>query len=122
MLAGHEVVAATFDTFQARADLSLPERLMTALDAGQAAGGDRRGRQSAAMLLTTTEDFPDLDIRVDDHADPLGELCRLLGQWRKLWPGRKAWTPSKANPSGCTDLDVIEAGWKAQGLDLRLRR
>jgi uncharacterized Ntn-hydrolase superfamily protein len=122
MLAGHEVVAATFDTFQARADLSLPERLMTALDAGQAAGGDRRGRQSAAMLLTTTEDFPDLDIRVDDHAAPLGELRGLLGQWRKLWPGRKAWTPSKANPSGCTDLDVIEAGWKAQGLDLRLRR
>jgi uncharacterized Ntn-hydrolase superfamily protein len=122
MLAEHEVVAATFDTFQARADLSLPERLMAALDAGQAAGGDRRGRQSAVMLLTTTEDFPDLDIRVDDHADPLVELRRLLGLWRRLWPGRKAWTPSKANPSGCTDLDVIEAGWKAQGLDIRFRR
>jgi uncharacterized Ntn-hydrolase superfamily protein len=122
MLAGAEVVAATFDTFQARADLGLPERLMAALDAGQAAGGDRRGRQSAAMLLTTTEDFPDLDIRVDDHADPLPELRRLLGLWRQTWPGRKAWTPSRAEPSGCTDLDVIEAGWKAQGLDIRFRR
>ena len=94
------MVAATFDTFPARADLELPERLMAALEAGEAAGGDRRGRQSAAMLLTTTEDFPDLDIRVDDHADPLPELRRLLGLWRQQWPSRKAWSPSKANPSG----------------------
>ncbi len=122
MLAGPDVVGATFDTFQARADLELPERLMAALEAGEAAGGDRRGRQSAAMLLTTTEDFPDLNIRVDDHADPLPELRRLLALWRQHWPSRKAWAPSKANPSGLTDLDTIEAAWKAQGLDLRLRR
>jgi uncharacterized Ntn-hydrolase superfamily protein len=122
MLAGAEVVAATFDTFRARADLELPERLMTAMEAGEASGGDRRGKQSAAMVLTTSEDFPDLDIRVDDHADPLPELSRLLTLWRRHWPSRQAWAPSKVNPSGCTDLDVIEAGWKAQGLDLRLRR
>ena len=122
MLAGPEVVGATFDTFRARADLELPERLMAALEAGEAAGGDRRGKQSAAMLLTTTEDFPDLNIRVDDHADPLPELRRLLALWRQHWPSRKAWAPSKANPSGLTDLDTIEASWKAQGLDLRLRR
>ncbi len=122
MLAGPEVVGATFDTFQARADLELPERLMAALEAGEASGGDRRGRQSAAMLLTTTEDFPDLDIRVDDDTDPLPELRRLLALWRQHWSSRKAWAPSKANPSGCTDLDVIEAAWKAQGLDLRFRR
>jgi uncharacterized Ntn-hydrolase superfamily protein len=122
MLAGPEVVGATFDTFRARADLELPERLMAALEAGEASGGDRRGRQSAAVLLTTTEDFPDLDIRVDDHTDPLPELRRLLGLWRRHWPSRKGWAPSKANPSGLTDLDTIEASWKAQGLDLRLRR
>ena len=122
MLAGPEVVGATFDTFQARTDLELPERLMAALEAGEAGGGDRRGRQSAAMLLTTTEDFPDLDIRVDDHSDPLPELRRLLALWRRHWPSRKGWAPSKANPSGLTDLDTIEASWKAQGLDLRLRR
>jgi len=122
MLAGPEVVGATFDTFQARTDLELPERLMVALEAGEASGGDRRGRQSAAMLLTTTEDFPDLDIRVDDDTDPLPELRRLLALWRRHWPSRKGWAPSKANPSGMTDLDTIEASWKAQGLDLRLRR
>ena len=100
MLAGAEVVGATFDTFQARADLELPERLMAALEAGEAAGGDRRGRQSAAMLLTTTEDFPDLDIRVDDHADPLPELRRLLALWRRHWPSRKAWAPEQGQPVG----------------------
>jgi uncharacterized Ntn-hydrolase superfamily protein len=122
MLASAEVVGATFDTFRARTDLELPERLMAALEAGEAAGGDRRGKQSAAMLLTTTEDFPDLNIRVDDHADPLPELHRLLALWRQHWPSRQPWAPSKANPSGCTDLDVIEASWKAQGLDIRFRR
>lgn len=122
MLAGAAVVGATFDTFQARTDLALPERLMAAMQAGESAGGDRRGKQSAAMLLTTTEDFPDLDIRVDDHVDPLPELARLLTLWRRHWADRKGWAPSKSSPSGLTDLDVIEASWKAQGLDIRLRR
>lgn len=122
MLAETNVVSATFAAFEAGADLDLPERLMAAMAAGEAAGGDRRGRQSAAMVLTTTEDFPDLNLRVDDHADPLGELHRLVGLWRRSWPDRKAWAPSKANPSGLTDLDAIERQWQQRGLDLRLRR
>lgn len=122
MLAGAEVVGATFDAFQAGAGVELPERMMRALDAGQDAGGDRRGRQSAAMLLVTTEDFPDLNIRVDDHAEPLAELRRLLGLWRTHRAARKGWAPTKANPSGCTDLDAIEADWIARGSDLRFRR
>jgi uncharacterized Ntn-hydrolase superfamily protein len=122
MLAGAQVVSATFEAFAANPALELHDRLMLAMEAGQAAGGDRRGRQSAAILLTTTEEFPDLDLRVDDHADPLAELRRLLAVWSRLWPSRKAWMPSKANPSGLTDLDAIEAQWKLQGLDLRLRR
>jgi uncharacterized Ntn-hydrolase superfamily protein len=92
------------------------------MQAGERAGGDRRGKQSAAMLLTTTEDFADLNIRVDDHPDPLKELGRLLGIWRQQWPGRALLAPSKANPSGCTDLDVIEASWRAEGLELTLPR
>jgi uncharacterized Ntn-hydrolase superfamily protein len=122
MLAGAAVVGATFDTFAARDELDLPGRLMAAMEAGEAAGGDRRGRQSAAMLLTTTEDFPDLNLRVDDHARPLQELSRLLGLWRRTWAARKGWAPTKDNPSGTTDLDAIEAAWKAQGLDIHLRR
>ncbi len=60
MLAGEPTIAATLAAWQAQPALELPERLMAAMEAGEAAGGDRRGRQSAAMVLTTTEDFPDL--------------------------------------------------------------
>ena len=122
MLAGPAVVEETFATFAARTDLPLPERLLTALDAGQAAGGDRRGKQSAAMVLTTTEDFPDLDLRVDDHPEPLVELRRLLGLWRQMREPGLLNAPRKANPSGMTGLDRIEADWIARGLDLRFRR
>ena len=122
MLARGAVVDATLEAYEANAALSLPERLMLALEAGEAAGGDRRGRQSAALVMTTTEDFPDLNIRVDDATDPLPELRRLLGLWTVSWPGRRAWFPSKANPSGLTDIDAIEATWRGQGLDLRFRR
>jgi uncharacterized Ntn-hydrolase superfamily protein len=122
MLAGPAVVAATFDALTDQAACALPERLLAALDAGQEQGGDRRGKQSAAMLLTTTEDFPDLNLRVDDHAEPLVELRRLYGIWRRSSPSRRGWSPSKANPSGLTDLDAIEAAWEQEGIALRLTR
>jgi uncharacterized Ntn-hydrolase superfamily protein len=120
MLAAEAVVSDTLAAMAA--DLPMPERLMGAMLSGQSAGGDRRGRQSAAMVMATTEDFPDLNLRVDDHEDPLGELERLAGIWRRdvlpMLPTR----PGRANPAGVTDLDQIEAGWIARGLELRLRR
>ena len=122
MLAGPQVLDATRSVFAANASLALPDRLLAAMDAGDAAGGDKRGRQSAAFVMTTTEDFPDLDIRVDDHTTPLIELRRLLGIWTATWPARRIWMPTKSNPSGSTDLDAIEATWAAQGLDLKFRR
>ena len=122
MLAGEPTVRATLAAWEANPALDLPERLMVAMEAGEAAGGDRRGRQSAAMVLTTTEDFPDLNLRVDDSPEPLPELRRLLGIWRtERAPGLAA-QPSRANPAGFIDLDAIEAGWVARGVDLRLRR
>jgi len=122
MLAGERVVAATLAGWIAHPDLATPERLMAAMEAGEAAGGDRRGRQSAAMKLVTTEDFPDLDLRVDDHADPLAELRRLLELWRRTRAPGLAGSPSRANPSGFIDMDAIEADWAARGIDLRFRR
>jgi uncharacterized Ntn-hydrolase superfamily protein len=122
MLAGAAVVEATFEAMSARATEPLPERLLAALQAGEAAGGDRRGKQSAALLIATTESYPDLSIRVDDHADPLGELQRLLDTWRRHVAPRRHWTPSRARPAGETDLDVIEAAWIADGADWRFRR
>jgi uncharacterized Ntn-hydrolase superfamily protein len=122
MLAGEPTVAATLAAWQAAPELPMPERLMAAMEAGEAAGGDRRGRQSAAMKLVTTEDFPDLDLRVDDHLQPLPELRRLVEIWRRERAPGLAMGPRKADPSGFIDLDAIEAGWVARGLDLRFRR
>jgi uncharacterized Ntn-hydrolase superfamily protein len=122
MLAGPAVLADTYAAFVANPDLRLAERLLTALDAGEAAGGDRRGRQSAALMLTTTEDFPDISLRVDDHPLPLVELRRLYDIWKRdRAPGLRD-QPSRARPAGNIDLDSIEARWIRQGLDLRLRR
>jgi len=122
MLAGEPTVAATLAAWKTGRDLLMPDRLMQAMEAGEAAGGDRRGKQSAAMVMVTTEDFPDLNLRVDDHPEPLTELRRLLGLWKTEGVARLGMAPSKANPSGLTDLDQIEAGWIARGLDLRFRR
>ena len=83
LLVGPEVVDALCDTFEA-ASGPLSERLMAALTAADAAGGDKRGRQSAALLVVREEGgyggFNDryIDLRVDDHPAPVGELVRLL--------------------------------------------
>jgi uncharacterized Ntn-hydrolase superfamily protein len=122
MLAGPQVIAATAEAFAASAGRPLAERLLGAMEAGEAAGGDRRGRQSAALVLTTTEDFPDINLRVDDHTAPLEELRRLHGIWERDGLPRLVVAPRKADPAGLIDLDVFEAGWKARGLELRFRR
>ena len=54
------------------------ERLLAAMQAGEAAGGDKRGRQSASLQIRGDRPYPLLDIRADDHARPLDELERLL--------------------------------------------
>ena len=122
MLAGAAVVEATLAAYRDAASCDFAERLLRAMEAGETAGGDRRGRQSAAMQITTTEPFPDLDLRVDDHPAPLTELRRLVEVWRPYWQARQGWMPTRANPSGTADLDAIEADWRAQGLELRFRR
>ena len=91
---------------------------MAAMLAGEQAGGDRRGKQSAAMVLTTTEDFPDLNLRVDDHADPLAELGRLLRTWREQVAPGLGRRPRKADPTGFVDMEAMEADWRRRGLDL----
>jgi uncharacterized Ntn-hydrolase superfamily protein len=76
-----QAMSAAFDA----AEGSLPERLMAALEAAEAEGGDVRGRQSAAMLVVPAEGEPwrtRVDLRVEDHTEPLAELRRLLGLQR----------------------------------------
>ncbi len=87
ILVGEATVQAMVDTFLAtEGDLS--HRLTEALDAGQGAGGDSRGRQSAALYITKPaggyggNNDRYIDLRVDDHVEPIHELKRLLGLWR----------------------------------------
>jgi uncharacterized Ntn-hydrolase superfamily protein len=122
MLAGPAVVAETLAAFQASGAHAHPERMIGALHAGERAGGDKRGRQSAAFVMATRESYPDISLRVDDHTAPLDELSRLLGVWRTQVEPRRHWTPSRDRPSGETDLDAIEAVWIKAGASLRFRR
>lgn len=110
MLAGPAVIEETARAFAAGAALPLPQRLIAALKAGEAAGGDKRGKQSAALRIVSTESYPDLDIRVDDHADPLAELTRLETVSRERFVHFRQFLPSRANPAGTFDRAVIDAG------------
>jgi uncharacterized Ntn-hydrolase superfamily protein len=84
ILVGPDVVAAMKSGWDAAAGRPLTRRLLTALAAGDAAGGDRRGRQSAALYVVREGagygglDDVAADLRVDDHAQPVAELARLL--------------------------------------------
>jgi uncharacterized Ntn-hydrolase superfamily protein len=82
-LAGPEVVPAVAAAFaNSRAD-TLAYRLLEALEAGDAAGGDARGRQSAALVVFRDEPFPYVDLRVDDDPDSLQSLRRILDLYRE---------------------------------------
>ena len=108
MLAGPAVVERTFAAYAASSKLPMAERMLGALDAGQAAGGDKRGKQSAALLIYSTEDYPDYDLRVDDHPEPLVELRRLLKMFRFDYEMFREVIPTRAKPAGVYDRAKIE--------------
>ena len=107
MLANERVTQETARAYRA-SKRHFPERLIEALQAGEAAGGDKRGKQSAALLIYSTEEYPDLDLRVDDHADPLAELRRLYDKAHERFVPYLTCSPSKARPWGIHDRSVIE--------------
>jgi len=109
MLAGPRVLEETARVYEASRELAFAERLMSAMEAGDAAGGDKRGKQAAALLIHTTEDYPALSLRVDDHTDPFSELRRLYAASLERFQPFMACLPSKARPEGITDRAVIEA-------------
>jgi uncharacterized Ntn-hydrolase superfamily protein len=80
-----DTVPAAMSAAFAAAEGDLASRLLAALEGAEAEGGDVRGRQSAALLVVPAEGEPwqaRIDLRVEDHADPLAELARLLGLQR----------------------------------------
>ena len=107
MLAGPQVIEATAQAYAEHEALPFARRLIAALKAGEAAGGDKRGKQSAALLIYSTEEYADLDLRVDDHADPLAELERLEKVSRERWVHFRKFLPKRGDPVGTTDRDLI---------------
>ena len=109
MLTGPEVIGETARAFASAVDLPFPRRLIAALQAGEAAGGDKRGRQSAALKIYGTEEYPALDLRVDDHADPLAELQRLEAVSRERFVHFARFFATRGSPGGVWDREFINA-------------
>jgi len=104
MLHGYETTPGTF-----------AERLLAALQAGEDAGGDKRGRQSAALRIHTDDPYPDLDIRADDHPDPLAELRRLHRVSLERFAVFRRHLAGRASPWGELDRAVIDAAVTRDG-------
>jgi uncharacterized Ntn-hydrolase superfamily protein len=107
MLTGEDVITEMANAYEASSGQPLAERLVLALEAGQAAGGDKRGRQSAALKVMETEDYPLIDIRVDDHPDPVVELRRIWGLYNQGFGEIMRMMPTRAHPVGTFDLEAI---------------
>lgn len=124
ILTGEETITAMAAEFETTADAPLQERLLKALEEGQEAGGDERGRQSAALYVIRSEPYPYVDLRVDDHPDPVTELRRIYDTaCREFFPFVAA-LPTRHNPSGkfCTEAtprprDVLSGDRASRGRD-----
>ncbi len=87
-LVGAQVAEAISQTFESSKG-QLAERLLKAIEAGQEAGGDKRGRASAALLVVDKPPLPTrplIDLRVDEHPNPIAELKRIWETFKKLSP------------------------------------
>ena len=110
MLIRGATVSAMAEVFRATRDLDfdLAERLVQALEAGQAAGGDKRGRQCSALLVVDGEEYPLWDLRVDDHPQPVAELRRIFEIAKlQLLPFIQG-LPTRENPLGSLSDEFVE--------------
>ncbi len=108
MLAGPQVVQRVVESYLGSMG-SIAERLIHALEAGEAAGGDKRGKQSAGLRICTRDPYPDLDIRSDDHPDPLAELRRLYRVSLERFAVFRRFAPGRDSEWGTLDRAVIDA-------------
>jgi uncharacterized Ntn-hydrolase superfamily protein len=108
MLTGAATLDAMQSAFESSDERALEERLMSALEAGQAAGGDKRGRQSAALKVVRGEAYASLDLRVDEHHDPVVELRRIFEvAQRQVVPFVEA-MPTRDDPGRAPPVAVTE--------------
>jgi uncharacterized Ntn-hydrolase superfamily protein len=135
ILVGEETVAALAATFEANEHLPLMQRLIECLAAAQAAGGDRRGQQSASLLVVQRDGgyagLSDIlvDLRVDDHERPIEELRRIYGLHRRLFDvsPREDWLPLEGelrtevdDRLGRLGYDTLEAWAGVENLEERV--
>ncbi|HTE65242.1 MAG TPA: DUF1028 domain-containing protein [Candidatus Binatia bacterium] len=107
MLIRGKTVTAMAESFAASPQLDLAERLVVALEAGQAGGGDLRGRQCSALLVVDREEYPLWDLRVDEHPQPVAELRRIYEIARlQLLPFVEG-LPTRANPLGSLSDEFV---------------
>jgi uncharacterized Ntn-hydrolase superfamily protein len=120
ILASADVVEAMAESFEGSAGRPLAERILDGLDAAQAAGGDRRGQQAAGLLVVRRDGgyagLSDavVDVRVDDHERPLGELRRIYGLHRELFgqTPREQWITVDAELRRELDERLARAGFE----------
>jgi uncharacterized Ntn-hydrolase superfamily protein len=104
VLLGAHVVEAMGAAFTAAASASFDERLLRALEAGRDAGGQHGGQRSAGLLIHDVRGgVPALDLRVDEHAEPVGELRRIHGLFAPLLP---YYEQLRLDPVGLPPYDV----------------
>lgn len=104
-LAGPHVLEAMAEAYERHRDDGFDERLVRAIEAGEAAGGDRKGERSANLLVVSTEEYPLWDIRVDEHHDPVAELRRLHDVFRDEVLPKLLAMPTREDPAG-SDKEV----------------
>jgi uncharacterized Ntn-hydrolase superfamily protein len=118
ILAGEQVVDEMARAFEKTVG-PLADRLVAALEAGQAAGGDRRGQQSAAVLVERAGGRAEsregidriCDLRVEDHPEPIVELRRLVGIWTGWDAQRRAHAAyERGEPGAAADVLAVAAG------------
>ena len=113
MLVGSKVVEDTMQAWIDNPHKTISERLLLAMEVGEAAGGDKRGKQAAGLKISNGQPYPILDLRVDDHADPLSELRRLIHVADERYTIFRTALPTVENFSGMVDrrpLDEAIAG------------
>jgi uncharacterized Ntn-hydrolase superfamily protein len=108
MLVGAETIQAMEAAFLRSEAFDLPERLMIVLEAAQAAGGDKRGKQSASLKVYWQEAYPWLDLRVDEHRHPVPELRRVFEVARQQLVPFLSGLPSRTNVMGSLPKSVTE--------------
>ncbi len=119
MMVDETTVAAMAHAFEANANDELPERLLKSLEAGDATGGDYRGRQSAALLVYNTEEYPYRSLRVDEHRQPVAELRRIFEvSHHQLFPFI-AMLPTRENPRGATITESSSGNALLKAVDKR---